>query len=106
MSTQLLSLIESSIDVPLMDTKNISKLIDEYTVEYSTYEDPNVFFFFRDYMRDLYANSLNNIPEDGIKSLSINCSVVFNDTANIYHGINEFKQILTTTTSNFRNFRR
>ncbi len=105
MSAQL-SLIESSIDVPLMDTKNISKLIDDYTVEYSTYEDPNVFFFFRDYMRELYAKSLNNIPEDGIKSPSIDSSVVFNDMGNIYHGIVDFKQMLTTTTSNFRNFRR
>ena len=59
MSSQL-SLIESAIDVPLMDTKNISKLIDDYTVEYE--EEVAMFAYFKDMLKSKnYREQIDNI---------------------------------------------
>ncbi len=102
MSAQL-SLIESSIDVPLMDTKNISKLIDDYTVEYLD-ENPTAVYFYRDCMRKLYAECLNHIPENGLKGAWCDIKVKRYDdeVAPFYSEMRMFTDMLIRTTSNIR----
>ena len=101
MSTQL-SLIESAIDVPLMDIKNISKLINEYTIEYCLDENPTAVYFYRDCMRKLYADCKNYIPENGLKSTWIDIKVKrFDDeVAPFYTEMKMFTDMLIETTSN------
>ena len=91
-----LSLIEAAIDVPLMDIKNIAKLIEEYSLE----EDLSVMVYFRDYMRELYSHCLNNFPEDGLKGALMDYRLISDDGDIFYHDINIYKDILIKTTSN------
>ncbi len=79
MSTEKNTIIQSCIDVDLMDIKNISKIIEDYTVDYD--DEPNAFYFYRDFMRNGYTEAMGNIPTDGLKGLYLNNSYyrVFGD---------------------------
>ena len=105
MSTEKNNIIQSCIDVDLMDIKNISNIIEDYTVEYHD-EQPNAFYFYRDFMRIGYTEAMNNIPSDGLKGLYLNKSylrvVGDKDTCDLLKDLRYIEQILIQNNSRFR----
>jgi hypothetical protein len=101
MSTEKNTIIQSCIDVDLMDIKNIANMIEEYTVEYDNNEDPNALYYYRDYMRRLFGESLNNVNPYGQKGLNLNINIKREDR-DLYHDLMELQNMLLRSTSRFR----